>query len=250
MKDLAIIITMAGLSKRFTDAGYTEPKYKLKIKEKTLFEYSLLGFKKYFSESKFIFIARDISDTTLFIEQKCKELGIKNFEILTLNYTTKGQAETAYIGVNQSTLLNQKDRIIIFNIDTFRPNYSFPENLINVDGFLDVFEGTGDNWSFAKPKNDSSTEVIETAEKNAISNLCSTGLYYFRDQELFKEAYNGFYKQQEISKEEYIAPIYNYLIKNNYTVHYDLIQRNKVYFCGVPSEYDELLKSSINNSFI
>ena len=55
--------------------------------------------------------------------------------------------------------------------------------------------------------------------------------------------------QKEIKQEEYIAPTYNYLIKNDFLVHYKLIPRNQVYFCGVPSEYDELLYSSFNEAF-
>lgn len=248
MKDLAIIITMAGLSKRFTDAGFTEPKYKLKINNRTLFEYSLLGFKNYFSESKFLFIARDISNTQEFINQKCIELGIKNADVVILNSTTKGQAETAFIGMNLSKLISTEDRILIFNIDTFRPNYRFPANLTNADGYLEVFDGEGENWSFAKPKADGSTRVIQTTEKQPISNLCSTGMYYFRDQSTFTKAYHGYYTK-EGNKEEYIAPIYNFLIKHDYEIHYDLIKGNEVFFCGTPMEYDQLLHSSFHASF-
>ncbi|MEZ9563317.1 capsular biosynthesis protein, partial [Vibrio splendidus] len=42
--------------------------------------------------------------------------------------------------------------------------------------------------------------------------------------------------------ELYIAPLYNELIANNREVHYHLINREDVIFCGVPSEYDEFRK--------
>ncbi|TOO97807.1 capsular biosynthesis protein, partial [Vibrio parahaemolyticus] len=39
--------------------------------------------------------------------------------------------------------------------------------------------------------------------------------------------------------EIYVAPLYNYLIKNGYKIHYNLIDKDAVIFCGVPDEYIE-----------
>ncbi|MBD6989485.1 capsular biosynthesis protein, partial [Vibrio parahaemolyticus] len=43
-----IIIPMAGMSSRFFNAGYDKPKYMLEARGVTLFEHSILSFKKYF----------------------------------------------------------------------------------------------------------------------------------------------------------------------------------------------------------
>ena len=37
--------------------------------------------------------------------------------------------------------------------------------------------------------------------------------------------------------ELYVAPLYNYLISKNKEIHYELISRYEVVFCGTPDEY-------------
>ena len=131
--------------------------------------------------------------------------------------------------------------VTIFNIDTFRPNFEFPNVQAESDGYLEVFRGSGDNWSFAKPINEQSTQVIETAEKRPISDLCSTGLYYFAEMQDYLSAYHHYaaLPQSQWDKGElYIAPLYNYLIAQGKSIHYHLIARDEVIFCGVPAEYD------------
>ncbi len=112
---------------------------------------------------------------------------------------------------------------------------------------LSVKHGKGDCWSLAKPESPLSTKVVKTAEKYPISDLCSTGLYYFSDYKLFIESYEQ-YVQQPIETwakgELYIAPLYNYLIKKKKNIHYHLIQRDDVIFCGVPDEYTAFLETS------
>ena len=56
---MTIVVTMAGLGTRFKEAGYDIPKYKIKAKGKTLFEWSmesLLGYLR--EENVYIFIVR------------------------------------------------------------------------------------------------------------------------------------------------------------------------------------------------
>jgi dTDP-glucose pyrophosphorylase len=236
-----IVIPMAGLSSRFYKAGYKKPKYMLEAHGKTLFEHAILSFKAYFDTIPFLFIARGIDDTPNFIEARCKALGIKDFSIMILEKETRGQAETVYLGLE-----NVADDIplTIFNIDTFRPKFIFPSVADSADGYLEVFKGKGNNWSYAKPEHKNTTKVIETAEKSPISDLCSTGLYHFSTTADFKAAFETEVNKPPSEwqkKELYIAPLYNELIKNGKEIHYHLIERHEVVFCGVPGEYTDFL---------
>jgi hypothetical protein len=235
---MTIIIPMAGLSKRFTDSGFTLPKYMLYAREKSLFNLAVSSFEAYFKTEKFIFIARDVFCTKEFIQKECEILGISFFDVIILNEPTRGQAETVYLGLIASNLPDNEP-ILIFNIDTFRPNFSFPVELSNWDGYLEVFEGEGANWSYAKTEHKGSTKVIQTAEKEEISKYCSTGIYYFKKKEAFVEAFDA--ANVDISKiklkELYVAPLYNYLISKNLNVHIEIIGRDEVIFCGIPEEY-------------
>lgn len=237
-----IIIPMAGLSSRFFKAGYTKPKYMLEAHGKTLFEHSVESFKEYFEEERFLFIVRNEFDTPNFIKRKIQTLGITKFDIVILKEETRGQAETVMFGLKE---VAYDGPITIFNIDTFRPSFIYPkiENL--GDGYLEVFQGVGDNWSFVKPLNKDSTQVTLTTEKNPISNLCCTGLYHFSNKNDYLDAFNDYLNKPEKEWEKaelYVAPLYNYLINNGRDIHYNLINISDVVFCGIPEEYLEFKK--------
>lgn len=234
---------MAGMSSRFFKAGYNKPKFMLEAHGKTLFEHSVESFKKYFEKEKFLFIIKNTDGIEKFVNDKSIEMGISNFYIISLENDTRGQAETVALGVGE--LIDKFDTInnesmTIFNIDTFRLGFTYPKIVHECDGYLEVFKGSGDNWSFAKPISDNSTRVSKTAEKKAISSLCSTGLYYFSSIDLYMEAYGSYKSRPKTSWEKgelYIAPIYNELISRNKKIHYHEIEESKVVFCGIPKEY-------------
>ncbi|EGR7943724.1 glycosyltransferase family 2 protein [Vibrio vulnificus] len=242
-----IIIPMAGLSSRFFKAGFTSPKYMLEAHGLSLFDHAVKSFEKYFRSEKFLFVVRDVYGAHLYVEQSIKSLGIEDYHVCVLEQETSGQAETVMHGLNS---INYQGPITIFNIDTFRPGFNFPNLDEMEDGYLEVFRGEGDNWSFAKPLSSNSTLVVETAEKKQISNLCSTGLYHFSSVDLYLMAYDDYFQKPkaEWSKGEiYIAPLYNYLISKGKKIHYHLIDRDEVVFCGTPEEYHNFKQNKLYN---
>ncbi len=243
-----IVIPMAGMSSRFFRAGYTLPKYMLEAHGKTIFEHSLDSFSHYFSSDKFLFIIKDVYGTHDFLVEKIKKMGIKDYSIYILENETRGQAETVFLGLKyleKSCEINPDSPVTIFNIDTFRPGFKYPDIALESDGYLEVFEGSGDNWSFVKPLSGKNFSVEMTAEKNPISNLCCTGLYHFSMIKTFFDAFNHYLKKPESSWEGgelYIAPLYNYAINSGSMITYNVIERSEVIFCGVPEEYIEFSK--------
>lgn len=245
-----IVIPMAGSSSRFFKAGYTQPKYMLESHGVTLFEYAVNSFTNYFSTETFIFIIRDVFETYNFVKRIVDKIGIKNYHIHILDHETRGQAETVYLGLRGLKIkgIRLDGALTVFNIDTFRPGYLFPQVAKNGFGYLEVFKGTGDNWSYVLPVDCSTTRIRETAEKKIISDLCCTGLYHFPDVDSFISSYLEFIKipkSQWSFGEIYIAPLYNFLIKDGMEIHYHLISKEEVIFCGVPSEYNEFLNKEL-----
>ncbi|GGE74774.1 hypothetical protein GCM10011533_28990 [Streptosporangium jomthongense] len=244
-----IIIPMAGLSSRFFEAGYNKPKYMLEAHDRTLFEHSVRSFERYFSNVPFVFIVRDVFNTPDFVKNSAEALGIAKFRIVILENETRGQAETVYLALKKLKIENGP--ITIFNIDTFRPGFEFPEPSLIGDGFLEVFEGKGSNWSFARPMSSDSQRVAETAEKKPISNLCSDGLYHFTHALDFIESFEEYQSRprSEWAKGElYIAPLYNYLITNGREIFYSLIPDRDIIFCGTPDEYRQFLSKRPDTS--
>ena len=239
---MTIVFPMAGLSSRFFKAGYKVPKYMLDLNGYSVFYHAVNGFSHYFETCKFLFIHRNIDDTRQFIEDECYAMGIKNYQCVQLSEPTDGQAETVYMGLEEAGI-QDNERLLIFNIDTFRPGYRVPEtfNLEEIDGYLEVFEGEGEHWSFVLP--DSSNRVVRTTEKERISNLCSSGLYYFRRTEDYKTVFRTIRSKNDATKNEfYIAPMYNYLIEDNKDIRFFTINANEIVLCGTPEDYQKLKK--------
>ncbi|TQR34593.1 capsular biosynthesis protein [Campylobacter sp. MIT 99-7217] len=238
---MLIIFPMAGLSSRFLKAGYKEPKYMLELKGKSLFARAVSSFKQYFDKFDFLFIYRNLQDSESFIKKECEGLNLKRFEMIELEKPTLGQAHTCFLGLLKAKIKDDES-LLIFNIDSFYLDFSLPKELDIIDGYLEVFKGKGQQWSFVKTL-PNSNRVIQTAEKEPISKLCSTGLYYFKKASDFKEVFLQMQKANDKSKNEfYIAPMYNYLITQNKDIRAFEIDIKKLVFCGLPSEYEELLK--------
>ncbi|OOL19664.1 capsular biosynthesis protein [Bombella intestini] len=241
-----IVIPMAGLSSRFTKAGYAKPKYMLPLAGKTVFWHSLMSFVRYFESERFLFIARDVQDTARFLANEIKELGIKNYEIVLLDQATSGQAETVELGLERAEV-PMAESLTIFNIDSFRKNFSYPntEWFLKCSGYLEVFKGEGNNWSYVEPMPDANGPFVKrTTEKDPISDLCSNGLYYFAQTKYFLEAL-ALERENFSSNELYIAPLYNHLLEKKMLVNYHLIEDSETIFCGVPSEYEFLLSEGL-----
>lgn len=235
-----IVIPMAGKSSRFYNAGYTIPKYKLKIDGKSVFYHSLKGFHK-FNKSYFLLIGVEGTLDINFVEAELASLGIDSYDVVLLDKMTNGQAETVFNGL-QKVNKKIKDDILIFNIDTFRKEIALPDfiDLNKCSGYLETFIGSGNNWSNVLPSTDESHVVSLTAEKQSISEYCCTGLYYFSHVDYFYESYLDWIKNNMGDNEVYIAPLYNYLINNNHRVCFTVIDEKEVVFCGVPSEYESI----------
>lgn len=224
---------MAGMSNRFREAGYEKPKYALELHGQSVFDWAISSFKRYFMTEAFLFVIRPDDFAQQFIEQAIPNLGIRRYEIYRLNSDTAGQAHTAWHALKN---YNVDFPVTIFNIDTFRFDYSYPDFIDECDAYLEVFRGEGDQWSFVEPGPHST--VLKTAEKERISDFCSDGLYFFKSRRafctIFEKAMADNYR---VHGEFYIAPLYNYLISAGALVKYCLVDRSQLAFCGTPAEY-------------
>ena len=204
------------------------------------------SFEAYFASHDFLFVARSEQGTPDFIRTECARLDLARYATVILDEPTRGQAETVALGLDRAAVPDAAP-LTIFNIDTFRPGFRFPIRFDPdvVDGYLEVFRGSGENWSFVRPPDPGSDRVAETAEKVAISDLCCTGLYHFRAAGLYRRAYgpcrDGAAQALGV-RELYVAPLYNLLIRDGCDIRYELIPREAVIFCGVPAEYEAFLK--------
>jgi len=230
-----IVFPMAGLSSRFLAAGYAKPKYELKIGGETVFEKAVSSFERYFKTDIFLFITRKDLGAKVFIQEKLRKMSVDNYRVVELEEETLGQADTVYQGLKGE--LDQE--LFIFNIDTFLLAFQKPSWLSTCDGYLEVFKGEGEHWSFIESSENNC--VLRTTEKERISDCCSNGLYYFKSSVKFCSLVERCIKLNQLAKGElYIAPLYNDLIKENYVIKYVHTDVGSIDFCGTPDEYIEL----------
>lgn len=150
---------------------------------------------------------------------------------------TRGQAETVLAAKPVLGALWNTAPGVIYNIDTYFASSRLKQRLIGMPkseyvGLMGLFRSTDPGMSFARLADG---RVVETTEKQPISDLASTGLYVFRPLALLEEAIA---RSGEAviarSGELYIAPLYNDVIAHAGPVTYDVAE--VVYPIGTPAE--------------
>jgi hypothetical protein len=206
------------------------------------------GFSALFDREPFLFICRDVAETPKFIEKELARMALRpvSYQIVVLDKETTGQAETVYQGL-KAVNVPPDTPLTIFNIDSQRRDFHYPSDfdLDQIDGYLEVFKGKGDHWSFVRPEGGGGRPLVaaEVAEKTRISELCSTGLYFFRRAGLFFNLFEGTLSKNvgELQGgERYVAPLYDIAIKRGYDIRYAVIPEEALSFTGTPDEYDAI----------
>lgn len=236
LKNMDVVITMGGLGSRFRKAGYDEPKYMIEVKGRTLFEWSMLSltdFKKVTERIIFIALRDEKYDVEAFIKEKCKKLEICNYRIIFLNKLTDGQATTALLA---KKYWRPDNGLLIYNIDTYVEAGAMQADDLHGDGFIPCFQAPGDHWSFVRL--DEHGQVVEIKEKERISDHCTLGAYYFRSCAMYEKLYREFYEKQgnSVKGERYVAPLYDYLLKQGGKIYISDIPAEKVHVLGTPEE--------------
>ncbi|MEN5196990.1 hypothetical protein [Sphingobacterium faecium] len=229
---MKIIVTMAGNGSRFHERGVVTPKYKIVVKDKTLFEWSILSLNSFFI-NEFIFVCRsDIWDEE-FVVNMCEKYNIRKFSFVLVEQVTSGQAATA---MKASHLIDPSDEIAIYNIDTYvTPGKIYISSESGISGIIPIFQAEGDGWSFVNI--DENWRVTKITEKIKISNWATIGFYYFSTWKLFTTIYNK-YSKEIIAKyrESYVAPMFQYLVDNGLLIKTFEVNSKDVVVLGTPDD--------------
>ncbi len=232
-----IIVTMAGLGTRFRHAGFSEPKFRIAIGGKTLFEWSLESLGNFLGpNATVVFVSLKTDDAGPFIESRCQGLGITKFRTVEIESLTDGQATTALIGGR--TLEDPDSPVLIYNIDTHVDSGHLHPQSMRGDGWIPCFPGKGNAWSFVRTGVDE--RALEVREKERISSHATIGLYAFSSWHLYTETYERYYERDSnLSRgERYIAPMYNQLIHDGKDVFISSLPFEAVHPIGTPEELE------------
>lgn len=234
---------MAGLSSRFSEAGYKCPKYFLEVGNINLFQASLKGFSKYFQSDGFCFIYLEkfIDEDTIFGWANEIGLGKSNFVAIPLKHPTQGQADTVRLGIEScSSSRSLDDEVIIFNIDTIYDDFTKPDQ--SFQNYLDVTKLSGDHWSFVVADPKRPAQAMRVEEKKRVSDLCSVGLYQFYSGAEFIKAYDRCYINTV--SEQYVAPLYQTMLDDGKIIKFRDFPLSRFSFLGTPKEYEQYISNN------
>ena len=232
-----VVIPMAGESKIFKDAGFRYNKNFTEIAHKPLFQRVFEGVQNINAEN-FIFVVNKEDANKYHIGKSLKLLSPKSRVIVAENMTA-GAACTVLLAAE---LIDKDEELVISNgdqvlemdlqgvIESFRAR--------NLDGGIITFESIHPRWSYIRI--DENNNVIETSEKDPISNHATAGFYYFKSGADFVAGAKAMIRKgADVNGHYYVCPVYNELILKQKLIGYREISAKNYFPLTVPKEVDE-----------
>jgi dTDP-glucose pyrophosphorylase len=226
-RECNILIPMSGLGSRFANAGYGIPKPFIDVLCDSMIRSVIKNLN--FDGANFIFIINESQVSLIDFSYHLAGL-IKNFKVFTVIEVTNGPACSALIA---KELIDNRTPLIIINCDQIIHDFDYQKivefsSINGLDGLLGCFISDSPKNSYVKL--DSSGSVMEVKEKIVISNIATNGLHYWKFGMDFVSSAEAMIKAKETyNNEYYIAPTYNYLIKEGkkvlpffYNMHYPI----------------------------
>ena len=238
MRNLHIIMPMAGEGSRFRNAGWTTPKPLIKLDGKPLFIRAIESVKVEGAPMKYSFIVRQEHIDKYGVDKGIKEI-IPDAMVYSVAQTTRGAVETCLIAESG---IADDDAIIVMDCDLEFRSKKYSDIIKRVlkipgdaakGGALVSFESDLPKYSYAELGEDGF--VKRTAEKEVISNHALCGAYFFSSGKEFKKMAHRLLNEPIMLKPEfYVSLLYNYLLKDGSTVELAPMEIYRSY--GTPEE--------------
>lgn len=236
-----IVVPMAGMGRKFKEAGYAFPKPLIDIGGKTMIEL-VTGNIKPKENHRFVFICQREHYTMYDLHNVLKNATGNKFDVVPIMGQTKGAACTVLCGIehinnDEELIIANSDQVIDFAMDDFLREARKKD----ADGMILVFESNHPRWSYARTN--SKNLVLETAEKKVISNNATAGIYYFkRGSDFVKAAQSMIFKDCHHNNEFYVCPAYNELVLEGKRIYIYKIDAKKMHGLGTPEEVKEYVE--------
>lgn len=242
MCKINVVIPMAGAGSRFAIAGYKVPKPFIVFNDKMMIEHVLSSFGEI--DAKFILILQE----KFLTEQKEQLEKLKSkysLNFVTVPKLTMGAAITALAAHKE---INEKFDIIFADSDNiFKQsdikNFISYTRINDLSGALLTINSDKSCYSYAKT--DKNGYLVETREKEVISNHAITGVYYFKSLQQFRDSVIDLVVESDLSKGEfYMSNVYNHLKKITDKIgvfdieHFDCV--------GTPEQLEKYIERGIN----
>ena len=243
MRQLHIIMPMAGEGSRFAKAGWTTPKPLIELRGVPLFQRAIGSVALPGVEMKYSFIVRQEHIDNQHIDRMIQDI-LPEARIFSVLKTTRGAVETCLVA---EAAIEDDDAVVVMDCDLeFRSvgynqlvskALSLPADEAD-GGALVSFESDNPRYSYALVDDDG--RVLRTAEKEPISNHALCGAYFFGSGKDFKRIAHQLLDDGTHGKAEfYVSLLYNYLLAEGKIVR--LATMEEYYSYGTPEELKNYL---------
>jgi HAD superfamily hydrolase (TIGR01509 family) len=238
---LTVLIPMGGRGSRFANVGYQLPKPLINVCGKPMIQRVIENLN---IDAEYIFLCRDEHVDTYLLKYLLPAM-VPGCKVLSESGNNGGPASACltireHLDNDKHLLIANSDQIVEWNPSDFC--YFAESN--NVDGCIQTFTATGTKWSYVKL--DENENVIEVAEKKEISNIATTGLYYFnKGSDYIRAVEKMVAAEDKVNGEYYIAPCYNYMIAEGAKIkRYNC---EKMHGIGVPDDLNNYIKNVLKD---
>lgn len=234
-----VLIPAAGEGSRFAEQGWRKPKPFIDVNGKAMLEHVVGNVTPAGAETTLLLRSTHLESCIDEVE-RLKGAGCNVREVASL---TQGTACTILLARTdfddeRPLLIANSDQLVEFDVTKFIEN-CFEREL---DGSILVFrdDELDPKWSFAKVN--ASGLVDEVAEKRAISDLATVGIYLFRHGNAFaRAAIDMIVRNDRVNGEFYTCPVYNYMIKEGAKIGVFEVPRNAMKGLGTPGDLQTYL---------
>lgn len=229
---MIVVVPMAGRGSRFADQGVQTPKPLIEVRGRPMVAWALDGLSDVLAgASRIVFVVLREHDERFGLRALLPRLTGPRTEVVVIDAVTDGQLRTVMMA---EPLLVAGEDVLVASCDTYvAPGIARDVAARRPDchGIISVARLPGDRWSFART--DETGRVVEVAEKQRISELASTGLYYFsRADELAAVAHEMFDRGETTRGEYYVIPVYQKFIERGWRV--DVSEAPEMHDMGTP----------------
>lgn len=213
-----IVIPMAGLGSRFSNAGFNLPKPLIDVQGKHMIELVIENLTPS-EKHRFIFICQKSHEK--YNLKEILEKKANNCEIIFTEEITDGALCTVLLAeefiTDDGLMIANCDQYIDFDINVYLDEF----RATNSDGFIMTMISQEDKWSYIDLKKGLVSRVVE---KKVISKFATVGIYNFKNGNQFKlAAQEMINKNERVNNEFYVAPVYNFLIRKNMNIkHFNI----------------------------
>lgn len=234
---MKVLIPMAGAGSRFQKAGYTFPKPLIEVNGKTMIQTVVENLN---IDAQHIFVVQKEHYNKYHLKALLNLIS-PGCEIVQVDGMTEGAACTAllakeFIDNDEPLLFANSDQFLEWDSNEFMYSMMAEE----LDGGMLTFTATHPKWSFAKLGEDGF--VTEVAEKKPISDIATTGIYYWtKGSDFVKYSEQMIEKDARVNGEFYVCPVFNEAIADGKKLKVFPIE--KMWGIGTPEDLNTFLEN-------